>query len=708
MAVDVCEWSLEGALDELAHLQDAMGERGFAFVLGAGASVSSGVAAAGALAGQWLQELHRQECRDGRSLAQWLAAADCPLPGVSASDPAAHYAAILARRFRDDAEAGYALLDQLQAAATPSTGYRWLAAILQHSRHRLAITCNFDNLVADALVLNGALPPLVLAHESLAGHARPGLSRPLLARIQHDPLAAAPQAQAGWLAALRRLFGHYTPVFIGYGGNDACLSSLLASLQPGDICGRPLWCYQDSPPPPALCEWLARHRGILLRIDDFDSFMAHLATRLLKNVAAMQAGMPLALPPGRPALPAATPPAAPQSSAEPAPETVNAAMADWQDWVQVARHRSSADEQMLIYQQALQLHPHSGGLIVAYADFLAGQGAEPRQLEQLYRHALTLEPDSAAICAACADFLAAQGDPEEAVALYRQALQLAPQDAGIAVRCADFLASRLGDQAQAATLYAHALTLAPADASLLARHAAFLAALGDVDAAEAQYRRALSLDESNPQLLGAYAGFLGQTGRELETADALFRQACHLAPQDAGLLAAHAALCRDRLQEWGAAAALYYQALHLHPGDLQLRVNLAGALLGQLEQEPLVEAAGLLEQAMELGLRRGAPGQPLAETLLYALLLDELLEGKCNMTLVACLKGLLLLDYPRSGQGADSLLQRVLPAIDRTRHAFYVALARAVADAESLVAVRRFDRWRKVEAIDPFAAQAVQ
>jgi len=54
MSVEVREWTLEGALDELVHLQDAMGERGLAFVLGAGASVSSGIPAAGPLAAAWL------------------------------------------------------------------------------------------------------------------------------------------------------------------------------------------------------------------------------------------------------------------------------------------------------------------------------------------------------------------------------------------------------------------------------------------------------------------------------------------------------------------------------------------------------------------------------------------------------------------------------------------------------------------------------
>ena len=52
-----------------------------------------------------------------------------------------------------------------------------------------------------------------------------------------------------------------------------------------------------------------------------------------------------------------------------------------------------------------------------------------------------------------------------------------------------------------------------------------------------------------------------------------------------------------------------------------------------------------------------------------------------------------------------SLLERVLPLVNRNRHAFYTMLARCILDPASLSEVRRFDLWRSVEAIDPFGGR---
>ena len=57
--------------------------------------------------------------------------------------------------------------------AEPSFGYSVLAKILAETRHRVVITTNFDNLVADALSLYTSKHPLVCGHESLSIFAKP-------------------------------------------------------------------------------------------------------------------------------------------------------------------------------------------------------------------------------------------------------------------------------------------------------------------------------------------------------------------------------------------------------------------------------------------------------------------------------------------------------------------------------------------------------
>lgn len=44
----ITEWTVKGLLDEIRHLKDNMKDRSLAFILGAGASISSGIPA-----GRW-------------------------------------------------------------------------------------------------------------------------------------------------------------------------------------------------------------------------------------------------------------------------------------------------------------------------------------------------------------------------------------------------------------------------------------------------------------------------------------------------------------------------------------------------------------------------------------------------------------------------------------------------------------------------------
>ncbi|MBA3547665.1 MAG: hypothetical protein H0T76_14365, partial [Nannocystis sp.] len=53
-------WTATGLLDYFQEV-DATADRRFAFILGAGASVQSGIPPAGRLVANWLQELHARE-----------------------------------------------------------------------------------------------------------------------------------------------------------------------------------------------------------------------------------------------------------------------------------------------------------------------------------------------------------------------------------------------------------------------------------------------------------------------------------------------------------------------------------------------------------------------------------------------------------------------------------------------------------------------
>ncbi|WP_150787543.1 hypothetical protein [Pseudomonas fluorescens] len=88
------EWTLDGVLHEMEVINDTMKDRQFAFILGAGASFTSGIPTGQGLAVKWLNDLHLRECADGRSLEQWIT--EC---GVGSGDLTLQTAA--ARAYRE-------------------------------------------------------------------------------------------------------------------------------------------------------------------------------------------------------------------------------------------------------------------------------------------------------------------------------------------------------------------------------------------------------------------------------------------------------------------------------------------------------------------------------------------------------------------------------------------------------------------------------
>jgi protein O-mannosyl-transferase len=112
----------------------------------------------------------------------------------------------------------------------------------------VVVTTNFDNLVADALSIHSSKFPLVIGHDALAQYAAVELRRPLVAKI-HGALGFSPKSHPrdiatlseGWRIALKKILDRYTPIGIGYEGNDGSLMGFLQSL-PSDIPDRVFWC----------------------------------------------------------------------------------------------------------------------------------------------------------------------------------------------------------------------------------------------------------------------------------------------------------------------------------------------------------------------------------------------------------------------------------------------------------------------------------
>ena len=286
-----CEvWTQAGLVNHFYDHDRKMQDRRFSFILGAGASASSGIPDARKLGERWVSELHRRHASDGTAVEDWATAESLEIEGFSWSDIAESYCHIYKRRFLGDPEEGFADLEIEMLGKKPGSGYAILAHMLATTRHNLVITTNFDNLIQDAMFMYTNKVPQVCGHESLAAFFQVKSRRAAIAKIHRD-LLMAPMSQSeeigelqdAWREPLAQAFSVFTPIVIGYGGNDGSLMGFLSEMEPGRVRGRLFWCYYEpsGPPKDSICNVVSRLKGVLVPLEKgFDGLMAEIQERM--------------------------------------------------------------------------------------------------------------------------------------------------------------------------------------------------------------------------------------------------------------------------------------------------------------------------------------------------------------------------------------------------------------------------------------------
>jgi len=548
----------QGFLSEFLRRHQQMQDRPFCWILGAGASYQSGIPTGGALVQLWLQELHELEDHKSLPIEEWATADTLGIRGFEYKRAETFYPWVYQRRFRDYKEQGYAFLEKVMERAEPSFGYSILAQVMAGSLHSVAITTNFDNLLADALSIYTRTFPLVCGHESLTGYIRPNLRRPLIAKIHRDLLLAPlsnPEEIAAlpdeWAAALTKILGRFTPVVIGYGGNDGTLMGFLKRLEP--IEGGIFWCYraQGSADVDANIQAVVEHhRGRLVPIAGFDEFMLQLREQLKlpslvpqlqevhdKRIEGYQKQFEnltaaLKKPAENPAL---------EQVRQPAREAAAAAVerltkeGDWWAWNLKVQAAHDPPTKEALYRQAIKELPDSVPLLTNFADYLRRQRKNSDEAEALFRRAIGLKPRERRALGCYATFLAqVRKDYDAAIAMNHRAMEgLRPEDSPLhATFNANmaqimFLAQRTPEATELLRQLEVAMDV-PADAALEASFyraahvpAAWPSELSKLKALLSTGMRSLEWDLSgnvevatrakhpNPQLLQAIAAVIG-------------------------------------------------------------------------------------------------------------------------------------------------------------------------------------------------------
>jgi Tfp pilus assembly protein PilF len=556
-------WTETGLLNELEKINAGHHGHKICFILGAGASVSSGVPTGGQLVDEWLKTEHERET-DGKEpydtwLVRWANEGNKPIKDFDPKFPARFYPQIFERIFIGRYPQAYEALDEKMKDAQPGIGYVSLAQILEFTPHKIVITTNFDNLVAEALYFYSGTRPLICGHESLAAFASANTIRPLVAKIHRD-LFLNPINDSGtstlaenWVKSLTEIFRDHMPVVLGYGGNDGSLMGFLNGLSPGVIHNTIYWCHlageelRDE-----VLEVVTKHHGKLVCIEGFDQFMLKLHARFSKKWAKKEKRQIVEFIHERAdsqiirykadlnmfgsravsinneddvksdetfaALNKMIPPATKPDA--------------WWEWAILAQGEKDIDKRDAIYRKGLKELPKSADLAGTYATFLKGVRKDNDLAQEFFERAIEADPNHAGNLGKYAAFLKnVRKDNDRAEEFYERAIKADPNDANILGSYARFLEQVCKDNDRAQKFYERAVKANPNGSHHLGNYAIFLHQIRrDNDHAQEFYERAIKSSPNNVYFLSNYANFLKDIRKDNERAQEFYERAFKASP----------------------------------------------------------------------------------------------------------------------------------------------------------------------------------
>ncbi len=481
-------------LSVLANYKSTSSNSKLCFILGAGASVMSGIPSGGTFAKKWRDELLADPNRKTKIQAF------IDKHTITNANVGEFYCELYDLRFEGAKWQGIEYLNKEMKGREPSYGYTVLSQILTHSNSNIVITTNFDNLVEKSLYIYTEKQPLMLGHEMMAAFAKESPDTPLIIKIHRDlffkPFNTEDETadlQKSWKGALERLLANRIAIVIGYGGNDGSLMKFLNNISgPEEI----YWC--DRSEPNAKVLGLLNNKGVTahyIEINGFDELMFDISNawkleRLNDEIIEVAKDRAEVY---RKKVEDLTSRLSKEGSPE-QQERVKQFVENpksWWDYELKVRATENKDKKEKIYNEGLKSFPNSPELNGNYAFFLQYTHKDYDAAERYYKKALELDPNQANSNNNYAVFLLyIRKDYDAAEKYYKKALELEPNQANIIVNYASFIQFILKGYDTAEKKYEKALELEPDDADYNGNYASFLLAQGKKDTAKPYLNKA--------------------------------------------------------------------------------------------------------------------------------------------------------------------------------------------------------------------------
>ena len=508
----------------------------FAFLLGAGASRSSGIGSAAELASKWVKQLKADDPEVLRKLK--ISEDD------DASKMAQAYSAIYQARFGHQPADGYQELENIITAPNvePSLGYIMLASLMRETANNLVLTVNFDRLTETALLTVFNHHAKVVFHENMLPIVRLPDRQPTVVKIHNDvffqPMSEGEDIStlsAAWKEKIDEILATYHLIVLGYGGNYR--EGLMQHLIDSAVSDRIYWCYQQEDDIP---EVVIKQEYYCVRVDGFDEFMFALNEKLPKNKASNLEVVKEQI------LKAANIKVKrlndrvdviseqnKGTESKPALAKIQNFVANtWWDIERKVRETTDIESKDALYQEGLNKFSASVELMESYAIFLTNIRRDYDKAERYYKKALELDPNDANTNSNYGSFLyESRKDYDKAELYYKKALELEPDTGAFHNNYGLFLYKIRKNYDQAEHYYKKALELDPDDANTNGNYASFLTHIRkDHDQAEQYYKKALEFEPNHANNNGNYASFLTHIRKDHYQAERYYKKALELDP----------------------------------------------------------------------------------------------------------------------------------------------------------------------------------
>ncbi len=481
----------------------------FVFLLGAGASVQSGISSANTLAKKWIKEIEEDL---GDNFEKWITDKK-----INKDNLAFSYTEIFQKRFEHNPKNGYEYLQKLMEGIEPSIGYSILSQILEQTNHNFVITTNFDSLIEDALFLFTSQRPLVCGHESLASFIQVNSTRPTIIKVHRDILldpyntpANTCSLETSFENALKPILVNSPMIILGYGGNDKSIMNLLNNNQRQAI----YWCVRNTANiSPEILEILEKNdMDRIVKIEGFDEFMVALFSNVynfesIKSLSEDDDTKSLIV---RNALEKVQKykkqlhsfkEEVKKSDSKDFKENSKSILPNWWDYQLKADLEKNIEEKNKIYLEGMDAHKNNLELTHSYAIFLHNEKEDYDNAEIHYKKCLEINSNDSFVNGNYAIFLYTfRQNYENAELFFKKSLEENPNSSAISGGYATLLNSKR-NYIEAEVYYRKSLKINPLNADLNGNFSQFLLNQNRKEEAKEYLQKAFELQTIEKKLL---------------------------------------------------------------------------------------------------------------------------------------------------------------------------------------------------------------